>query len=145
MFGRKKNTGAEEVKKREVHDFILRSTELSFESYRTVDYRLYPQLSAEYMMPIIDAHLDKLLSGEVDDANGDMLDRLLFVPARIALPDLISQHVDHSDVLRRFIVRRNADRKDLKEILSQRQAELDDLNNEYENVCRKINEQGGAL
>ena len=145
MFGRKKNTGTEEVKRREVHDFTLRSTELSFESYRTVDYRLFPQLSAEYMMPLIDAHLDKLLSGEVDDANGDMLDRLLFDPARMALPDLISQHVDHADVLRRFIVRRNADQKDLEEILSQRQIELDELNGEYESVCRMIDENGGAL
>ena len=145
MFGRKKNTGTEEVKRREVHDFTLRSTELSFESYRTVDYRLFPQLSAKYMMPLIAAHLDKLLSGEVDDANGDMLDRLLFDPARMALPDLISQHVDHADVLRRFIVRRNADQKDLEEILSQRQIELDELNGEYESVCRKIDENGGAL
>ncbi len=145
MFGRKNNKGTEEVKRREVHDFTLRSSELSFESYRTVDYRLYPQLSSEYMVPIIDAHLEKLLSGEVDDANGDMLDRLIFGPARMALPDLISQHVDHSDLLRRFIVRRNADQKDLEEILSQRQAELDDLNGEYENICRKIEEHGGAL
>ena len=145
MFGRKNNNGTEEVKRREVHDFTLRSSELSFESYRTVDYRLYPQLSSEYMVPIIDAHLEKLLSGEVDDANGDMLDRLIFGPARMALPDLISQHVDHADVLRRFIVRRNADQKDLEEILSQRQIELDELNGEYESVCRKIDENGGAL
>lgn len=118
-----------------VHDFCLRAP---FESYRTVEYRLYPKLEEGTMMPRLEEHLNRLLSGDVDDANGDMLDALIFGAAREALPDLARQHYDHKDMLRRLIVRRKADREDLRRIKEDREAEYEVLLADYEKTCRLL-------
>ena len=118
-----------------VHDFRLR---MPFENYRTKEYELYHKLKDEEMIPRIDEHLDKLFSGEVDDGNGDMLDSILFSPAREARPDLAKQHVDHGDMIRRLIIRRKADIADFEKIIEALKSELSALETEHKQTCERI-------
>ena len=141
MFGKKKKQAlfsAVDDSSAIVHDFRLRSTYTGFESYRTVNYRLYPKLEQEAMIPRLEEHLNKLLAGTVDDANGDMLDGIIFGAAREALPDLGRQHYDHSDMLRRLIIRRKADREDLWRIREDRAAEYESIKADYEQTCKML-------
>lgn len=121
-----------------VNDFRLRSTVIGFESYRTVEYRLYRKLEEEEMLPMLNEHLAKLFAGEVDDGNGDMLDSILFGAAREALPDLGRQHYDHIDMLRRLTISRIADRDDIRRIRDERQKERDAMQVDYNNICHTL-------
>lgn len=123
-----------------VYDFTLRSTPIGFESYRTTEYTLYHKLDEEEMLPKIDDHLEKLFAGSVDDANGDMLDEIIFGAAREALPYLSKQRIDHNDTIRRFIVRRTADRDDICRIRDDRIKECDTMQADYEKI-RKAREK----
>ena len=141
MIGKKKQQtqcNAVDDSRSVVNDFILRSTKNGFESYRTVEYRLYHKLQEEEMLPLLDEHLAKLFAGEVDDGNGDMLDSILFGAAREALPDLGHQHYDHIDMLRRLIIRRTADRDDIRRIRDERQKECDAMQIDYNNICHAL-------
>ena len=69
-----------------VYDFTLRSTPIGFESYRTTEYTLYHKLDEAEMLPRIDDHLEKLFAGNVDDANGYMLDFIILVPPERRFP-----------------------------------------------------------
>lgn len=124
-----------------VHDFRLRATQAGFESYRTVEYRLYHKLEEDEIMPRLEEHLSKLFAGEVDDGNGDMLDAILFGTAREALPDLGRQHYDHSDTLRRLIIRRKADREDIRRIKEEREAECEAMRIDYEKTCKMLDRE----
>ena len=121
-----------------VYDFTLRSTPVGFESYRTTEYTLYHKLDEAEMIPKIDDHLEKLFAGSVDDANGDMLDEIFFGVAREALPYLSKQHIDHNDTIRRFIVRRTADRDDIRRIRDERVKERDTMQTEYDKICKAL-------
>ena len=120
-----------------VYDFTLRSTPVGFESSRTTEYTLYHKLDEAEMLPKIDDHLEKLFAGSVDDANGDMLDEIIFGAAREALPYLSKQHIDHNDTIRRFIVRRTADR-DIRRIRDERVKERDTMQMEYDKICKAL-------
>ena len=102
------------------------------------EYELYHKLKDEEMLPRIDEHLEKLFSGEVDDGNGDMLDSILFAPAREAKPDLEKQHVDHGDMLRRLITRRKGDIADIERITVELKDELASIQAEYEQTCNRV-------
>ena len=119
-----------------VYDFTLRSTPIGFESYRTTEYTLYYKLDEAEMLPRIDDHLEKLFAGSVDDANGDMLDEIIFGAAREALPYLSKQYIDHNDTIRRFIVRRTADRDDIRRIRDERVKERDMMQTDYDKICK---------
>lgn len=121
-----------------VYDFTLRSTPIGFESYRTTEYTLYHKLDEAEMLPRIDDHLEKLFAGNVDDANGDMLDEIIFGSAREALPYLSKQHIDHNDTIRRFIVRRTADHDDIRRIRDERVKERDTMQTEYDKICKAL-------
>ena len=141
MFGKKKNQALFNVvddSKVVVHDFRLRSTHVGVESYRTVEYKLYPKLEEAEMMHKLEEHLSKLFAGDVDDANVDMLDAILFGAAREALPDLGKQHYDHLDMLRRLIIRRKADREDLRRIRDDRVEEYEAMKVDYERTCKML-------
>lgn len=127
----------------DVYDFSRRG--IPFESYRTAEYRLYKGLEEDVMMPQLDAHLEKLFAGEVDDGNGDMLTGIIFTPAREALPDLDRQRTDHKDMIRRLAARRKADEEDFGRMLTNKQVELEKLEDEYKRVCIKIEENGEEL
>ena len=141
MFGKKKNQAlfnAVDDSRTVVHDFRLRATQAGFESYRTVEYRLYHKLEEDEMIPRLEEHLSRLFVGEVDDGNGDMLDAILFGAAREALPDLGRQHYDHSDMLRRLTIRRKADRDDLCRIRDDRVAEYEAMKIDYERTSKML-------
>lgn len=121
-----------------VYDFTLRSTPIGFESYRTTEYTLYHKLDEAEMLPRIDDHLEKLFAGNVDDANGDMLDEIIFGSAREALPYLSKQHIDHNDTIRRFIVRRTADCDDIRNIRDERIKERDMMQADYNKICKAL-------
>lgn len=141
MFGKKNDQAlfnAVDDSRTVVQDFRLRTTQAGFESYRTVEYRLYHKLEEDEMMPRLEEHLSKLFAGEVDDGNGDMLDAILFGAAREALPDLGRQHYDHSDTIRRLIIRRKADREDIRRIKEEREAECEAMRIDYEKTCKML-------
>lgn len=141
MFNKKKQQSlynSVDDSKSTVYDFTLRSTPVGFESYRTTEYTLYRNLDEEEMLPKIDDHLEKLFAGSVDDANGDMLDEIIFGAAREALPYLSKQHIDHNDTIRRFIVRRTADRDDIRRIRDERVKERDTMQTEYDKICKAL-------
>lgn len=138
MFGKKKDQAlfnAVDDSRSVVHDFRLRHF---FESYRTVEYRLYHKLEESEMLSKLEDHLAKLFAGEVDDANGDMLDAIIFGAAREALPDLSRQHYDHTDMLRRLILRHKSDREDIRMIKEEREVEYESMKADYDKTCRML-------
>ena len=144
MFGKKKKQALFDVvddSRTIVYDFRLRSSGMGFESYRTVEYRLYHKLEETEMIPKLEEHLNKLFAGDVDDANGDMLDNILFGAAREALPDLGRQKYDHLDMLRRLIIRRKADREDIRRIRDDRVAEYEAMKIDYERTCKMLDRE----
>lgn len=141
MFGKKKSQAlfnAVDDSRTIVHDFRLRTP---FESYRTVEYRLYHKLEETEMMPRLEDHLNKLFAGDVDSANSDMLDAILFGAAREGLADLGKQHYDHSDMLRRLIIRRKADCEDLRRIRDDRVEEYESMKADYERTCKMLDRE----
>ncbi|HBA64554.1 MAG TPA: hypothetical protein DCZ20_11915 [Lachnospiraceae bacterium] len=141
MFGRKKKEQAQfntmDDSRVTVYDF-MRRMQLLFESYRSADYRSYPGLYEEEMKPRLDRHLEALFAGDVDDANGDMLDNIIFGPYRESDPYLNVQRLNHKDMNRRLVARRVSDRADFARIREERQEELERLKHEYEDVCSRI-------
>ena len=88
-----------------VHDFLRRAP---YWSYRVTDYRPYAPFSD--FRGGLDGYLEKLLAGEIDDGNGDVLDNLIGDMARQALLDLEKQRADHQDYLRSLDARTVGDR-----------------------------------
>ena len=141
MFNKKKQQAlfnAVDDSKFVVNDFLPRSAVYGHESYRTVEYRLYHKLEEDEILPLLDEHLTKLFAGEVDDANGDMLDLIIFGAAREALPDLGRQHYDHIDMLRRLTMSRIADRDDIRRLREEREKEREALQSYYEKICSAL-------
>lgn len=141
MFGRKKKEQAQfntmDDSRETVYDFMRRMHCL-YESYRPADYRLYPGLSEEEMKAKLDRHLEALFAGDVDDANGDMLDNIIFGPYRESVPYLNVQRFNHKDMNRRLVARRFSDRADFERIRDERKNELKQLEQEYDDVCSKM-------
>lgn len=138
MFGKKKEQAwfnAVDDSRSIVHDFRLRHF---FESYRTVEYRLYHKLEESEMIPRLEEHLTKLLAGTVDDANGDMLDAIIFGAAREAIPDLARQRYNHLDMLRRLILRHKSDCEDIRMIKQAREHEYESIKAGYDKTCRML-------
>lgn len=130
MFGKKKQQplfNSIDDSRTLSYDFRLRSTMLGFESFRALEYPLYYKLEESEMIPKLDGHLSKMFSGEIDDANGDMLDSIIFGAAREALPELNRQRYNHIDTLRRLIVRGTVDCKDIERIKQEREIECEQL------------------
>ena len=88
-----------------VHDFNRRTP---FWSYRPVAYRDYPALAG--LKTQLDAFLDALFHGEIDEANGNVLDNLVFDVVRQAQADLRHQQISHRDTIKSFDVRSVSDR-----------------------------------
>ncbi len=142
MFGRKKQKKAlfydVDDSRITADDFRLRSTILAFECYRALEYTIYKELEKSVMIPKIDAHLSKLFSGNVDDANGNMVDSIILSVARKAVPDLNRQRYNHDDTLQRLIIRHNADMEDIRRITQDREKEYESIKADYDKVCMMI-------
>lgn len=135
MFRKKKKASRVEATREPAPDFLRRP---QYEACRAPEYRLYPKLEEETMLPLLDRHLEAMFAGTVDDGNGDLLDSLIFAPAREAEPSLARQRWEHEDTLRRIIARRKADREDFGRILEQRKLELRELEAAYAGTCRRM-------
>ena len=61
--------------------------------------------------------------------------------AREALPNLGKQHYDHLDMLRRLIIRRKADREDLRRIRDDRVDEYEAMKVDYERTCKMLDRE----
>ncbi len=137
MFGKKKKQphsllNSVDDSKTIVNSFCLRhSHEYGIESLRTVDYRSYHKLNESEMIPILEERFEKMAAGDVDDANGDMLNDIIFSAAFEAFADLKLQQSDHKDMIRRFIVCRKADREDILRVMQEREKEYDMLQNDF--------------
>lgn len=136
MFGRNKKAlfNMMDDSKVPANDFIRR---IQYESYRPADYRLYPGLREEVMIPKIDKHLEALFSG-VDSANGDMLDNIIIDSYRESVPYLNDQRLNHKDMNRRLVARKISDRADVARLRKERQEELEILEQEYKDTCSRI-------
>lgn len=136
MFGKKKQPhsllNSVDDSKTIINSFCLRSSnEYGIESLRTVDYRRYHKLEETEMIPILEERFEKMAAGDVDDANGDMLNDIIFSAAFEAFADLKLQQSDHKDMIRRFIVCRKADREDILRVMQEREKEYDMLQNDF--------------
>lgn len=144
MFGRKKKKQASlnvlDDTRTVVDDFKRR---VPIEGHRIVEYRMYHKLEEEEMLPKLDAHLEALFAGRVDCANANMLDNIIIGSAREAVSDLRRQRCIHSDLLRRLIARRKADREDFGRIVEERKRELAELQQGYEKTCRMLAKDSG--
>lgn len=89
-----------------VSDFQRR---IPYWSYRTTGYKVYEPFM-EYEQ-VLDEHLEKLFSGEIDDGNGDVLDRLIIDMARQAEKFLVQQRAEHRDTIKSFDIRARSDQK----------------------------------
>ncbi len=140
MFGKQKKKGIFNIledRRTVIHDFRLRTSRpLSCESVRAANYLLYHKLDEDEMLPRLDEHLNKLLAGEVDSANDDMLDAIIFAAAREGVPFLEQQRCEHADIIRRLIVARKANNEDLRRIRNERVVEYESLKAEYDELCR---------
>lgn len=87
-----------------VRDFNRRAP---FWSYRTRAYQIYAPF--DQFKTSIDDYLDKLFQGEIDDANGDVLDALIFDLLRQAERDLDRQRTEHRDAITSFAIRAKCD------------------------------------
>lgn len=80
-----------------VSDF---NRQVPFWSYRNVGYKDYEPF--ERVRPELDAYLEKLFSGDIDDGNGDVLDSIILDYTRMAIEDLLRQQVDHCDLIKQL-------------------------------------------
>ena len=129
MFGQKKKKAQFNMmgdSRVTCYDFIRRFDEL-FESYRAADYKLYHRLSEEEMRPKLDQHLEELFTGDVDDANGDMLDSIILASYRESVTNLNVQRLNHKDMNRRLIAKRVSDYADFVRIREERQKDEGDF------------------
>lgn len=144
MFGKKKGNAMVNFvddSRSIARDFLLRmGGDYGYESYRPADYPLYHELDESEMIPKLDAHLNKLFTGEVDDANGDVLDSLIFGAYREGNAYLDRKQCDNLDVIRRLSFRRKADYEDIRNIRSQRVHELEAMQVESDNICRLLSQ-----
>ena len=139
MFGRKRKNVQFYVDDSPViaYDFRLRSTIVGFEDYRDREYQPYNKLEEEEMLPMLEDYLAKLLKdGCVDAANAGLLDEIIFSAAREAAADLDWQYQNHTDTLRRLLIRHEADCEDLRRLVAERREECDRLEADYKATCR---------
>ena len=112
-----------------VNDFTC---QIPFWSYQVAAYREYAPFSD--LTEILDAHLEKLFAGEIDDGNGDVLDCLIADYARENFRYLAQQRVEHRGALKMFEVQRQGakhafeDHYDsIRQTLQEKQTERDEL------------------
>lgn len=108
-----------------VNDFTRRAP---FCSYRPVPYRFYDPLVN--LKDDLDGYLERLFQGEIDDANGDVLDCLIFDVVRQAVEDLKKQRVNHQDAIISFGIRAESDRAAFEDQLARLRTDLEETRSE---------------
>lgn len=116
-----------------VNDFVRRAP---FWSYRVKDYQIYPPF-ADYQKEI-DAYLEKLFSGELDDGNGDVLDNLISDMFHKAKQDLNRQRQEHHDAIKSFWIRFQGDRRAFENELDLLKVSLQETIKEQPDIDKKL-------
>ena len=93
------------------------------------------------MIPQIDTHLDRLFSGDVDEANANLLDSMIFSVYRVAVSDLSKQRDKHREVIDDLVARHTADEKDKRRARELAQEELNSLEKKYKEACDALDAQ----
>ncbi len=140
LFGRKKANMNEVCGDRVPAYLELRNSIIGAESFRCQQYEEYGKFDEANMKCELDSYLNRLLAGEVDAANGNMLDELIFGREREAMRDLNMQRIRHKDSNKRIAVRFDSDYKDTLKILEQTVEERDGIKEQYN---RSVNEMAG--
>ena len=117
-----------------VRNFRRRSP---FESYRSMDYRLYSKLQEKSMYPLLDRCLENLLPG-ADDGNLNMLNSKLVAIGLQSMVNLEQQRLNHQDVIHRLAARRTADHYDLVQMMEAETRNLQSLLEEHEKTCKQV-------
>lgn len=115
-----------------VKDFVRRAP---FWSYRPAEYRSFDPL-VQYKDEI-DQYLEKIFTGQVDDANGNILDNMISDIVRQADMDLSRQRTDHEDTIKSFALRAAADKDGFESQANALQAALK-LNQEEMEIVGKL-------
>lgn len=116
-----------------VNDFQRRTP---YWSYRTTSYKAYEPFM-EYE-PVLDEHLEKLFNGEIDDGNGDVLDRLVMDIERQAEKFLAHQRIEHRDTIKSFDIRARSDQKAFERQLTLLKEQLERNEKDQERCCELI-------
>ncbi|MBQ9562771.1 MAG: hypothetical protein IJU99_04900 [Lachnospiraceae bacterium] len=108
-----------------------------YASFRPVDFIPYAPLYEESERKI-DDWLNRLFEGEIDDANGDVLDSLITDTLRLALHSLADQHVTHVDRVRDLSVQFSAGRLHYEEHEKDAGELLERLTADYEEADARV-------
>ena len=116
-----------------VRDFNRRTP---FWSYRTTEYKPYPPF--EQFKDEIDAYLEKLFAGDIDDGNGDVLDTMISDVLRQAEHDLARQRTEHRDVIVSFGIRAKSDQTTYERELQKETEELERNMQEQSEIRQRL-------
>ena len=94
----------DEYESKVVHDFARRTL---FWYYRPLDYKIYEPF--DDIKNELDNYLEKLFEGDIDEANGAVLDTIILDRCRQAKKDLAKQRVQHRDHIKDFDIRAKSD------------------------------------
>ncbi len=87
-----------------VNDFSRRTL---FWNYRPQEYKIYRPF--DEIKKELDSYLEKLFEGDIDEANGTVLDTIILDRCRQAKKDLAKQRVNHRDHIKSFDIRAKSD------------------------------------
>lgn len=116
-----------------VRDFNRRTP---FWSYRTSDYKPYPPFAR--FKEDIDAYLEKLFAGDIDDGNADVLDTMISDVLRQAEHDLAHQRTEHHDVIVSFGIRAKSDKLAFERELQKRSEALEQNLQEQNEIRQRL-------
>lgn len=116
-----------------VRDFNRRAP---FWSYRTAEYQELPEFAG--FKSEIDAYLEKLFDGELDDGNGDVLDTMISDILRQAMRDLERQRVVHRDTIVSFGIRAKSDEAAFTNELQHQRDDLAQNLREQARICDRL-------
>lgn len=94
---------------------------------------LFSQLKEE-----LDQYLEKLLEGELDDANGDVLDSIITDYMRQAINDLSYQRVKHRQTIHELVIVPEALRRSFEENQPILESEMSELKSELQDIQSRI-------
>ncbi len=118
-----------------VNDFARRTL---FWSYRPRSYKIFGPF--EEIKQELDIYLEKLFEGDIDEANGSVLDTIILDRCRQAKKDLAKQRVMHRDWIKNYDTRVKADEISYGRELERMRGALDEVEKElshYEELADK--------
>ena len=103
---------------------------------RPVPYRPYAPLYQD-LKKELDAYLDKLFAGEIDDANSDVLDSIITDRIRQAIRDLSDQRINHTMNIYDLDIDAKGKRQACEDNLAQLMEMLEAKEQEYQEFAQR--------